>query len=49
VVLHLDNANALPTELFEAITECCAFVNWRRLEVGEPAILMLSCWRTQAT
>ncbi len=48
VVLQLDNANALPTELFEAITECAAFVNWRRLEAGEPAILMLSCWRTQA-
>lgn len=49
VVLQLDHANKLPAELFEAITECSAFVNWRKLEVGEPAILMLSCWRTQAT
>jgi hypothetical protein len=49
VVLQLDNANALPTELFEAVTECSAFVNWRRIEVGEPAILILSCYRTQST
>ena len=49
VVLQLDNASSVPAELFEAITECAAFVNWRRLEVGEPAILMLSCYRTHAT
>ena len=48
VVLQLDNASSVPSEQFEAITECSAFVNWRRLEVGEPAILMLSCYRTQA-
>lgn len=49
VVLQLDNANALPAELFEAVTECSAFVNWRRIEAGEPAILILSCYRTQVS
>jgi hypothetical protein len=49
VILQIDYANSLSKELFEAITECSAFVNWRKLEVGEPAVLMLSCWRTQPT
>lgn len=42
VVLQLDNANAVPREIFDGLIECAAFVNWRRLEIGEPAILMLS-------
>jgi hypothetical protein len=29
-------------ELAEAIEECAAFVNWRRIEVGEPPVLVLS-------
>jgi hypothetical protein len=29
-------------ELYAAIIECAAFVNWRRLEVGEPAVLSIS-------
>ena len=45
VVLHLDNANAVPKEIFDALVEGAAFVNWRRLEVGEPAILMLAFHR----
>ena len=27
---------------FQALVECAAFVNWRRLEIGLPAILVLS-------
>lgn len=27
---------------FQAFVECAAFVNWRRLEMGEPAILVVS-------
>ena len=45
VVLQLDNANTVPKEIFEALVECAAFVNWRRLETGEPAILILSFHR----
>jgi RNAse (barnase) inhibitor barstar len=29
-------------ELYAAIVDCAAFVNWRRLEVGEPAVLCMS-------
>ena len=29
-------------ELYAAIIESAAFVNWRRLEVGEPAVLAIS-------
>jgi hypothetical protein len=28
--------------LYAAIIECSAFVNWRRLEVGEPSVLAIS-------
>jgi RNAse (barnase) inhibitor barstar len=49
VVLQLDNANVVPEELFEALVECAGFVNWRRLEMGEPAILMLSFNRAGQT
>lgn len=45
VVLRLDNANAVPKEIFDALVDCVAFVNWRRLEVGEPAFLMLAFHR----
>jgi hypothetical protein len=40
VVLKLENVETVPREIFGALVECAAFVNWRRLEVGEPAILM---------
>jgi RNAse (barnase) inhibitor barstar len=46
VVLHLDNAKEVPKEIFEALMEDSAFVNWRRLQVGEPAILMLAFRRS---
>jgi len=35
-----DFAKRLP-ELFEALIECAAFVNWRRADVGEQPILAL--------
>ena len=35
-----------PAGFFDALNECSAFVNWRRIAVGEPAILVLSYWRT---
>lgn len=45
VVLHLDGMREFSKrcpELASAIEECSAFVNWRRLEVGEPPVLVLS-------
>lgn len=47
VVLHIEHASSIPREIFDAISECSAFVNWRRIAVGETAILVLSCWRTE--
>jgi RNAse (barnase) inhibitor barstar len=35
-----DFAKRLP-EIFEALIEDAAFVNWRRIEVGEPPVLAL--------
>ncbi len=29
-------------EVYDALVECSAFVNWRRIEKGEPAVLALS-------
>jgi RNAse (barnase) inhibitor barstar len=29
-------------EQFDAIVECAAFVNWRRVEIGEPPVLAVS-------
>lgn len=45
VVLQLDNANAIPKEIFDELVECAGFVNWRNLEIGKPAILILSFYR----
>ncbi|MGM9485911.1 barstar family protein [Ideonella sp. YS5] len=29
-------------EQYQAFVECAAFVNWRRIEIGEPPILVVS-------
>ncbi len=34
-------AKACP-ELFAAVVDCSAFVNWRRIELGHPPLLALS-------
>lgn len=47
VVIHLANPAAVPSELLDALSDCSAFVNWRRVEAGEPAILILSVRRSQ--
>ncbi len=46
-VLTLQLENVKPfrekhPELYSAIIECAASVNWRRIEVGEPAVVALS-------
>ena len=30
------------SEVYDALVECVAFVNWRRIEIGEPAILAIA-------
>ena len=45
VVLQLNNVKPLAErcrEMYDAMLECAAFVNWRRIETGEPAVLVLS-------
>jgi hypothetical protein len=48
VVLYLEDAEDFKSrcrEIYDAIIECSAFVNYRRLEQGEPAVLALSFWK----
>jgi hypothetical protein len=45
VVLHFDHIAEMPSEVFNALNECAAFVNWRRTDSGDPAILALSYYR----
>jgi len=43
VVLKLDHAHDLAArcpEIYAALVECAAFVNWRRLDVGEGPVLV---------
>jgi RNAse (barnase) inhibitor barstar len=45
VVLHLEHAAdfaAREAHLFQQLLDCSAFVNWRRIEKGDRAILALS-------
>jgi RNAse (barnase) inhibitor barstar len=45
VCVALDGAaefKACCPDQFQAFVECASFVNWRRLEIGEPAILVVS-------
>jgi hypothetical protein len=45
VVLQLDHADDFARrcpEQFSAIVDCAAFVNWRRIEAGNHAVLALS-------
>ena len=45
VVLHLENAKTFRErhrDLYDAVIECSAYVNYRRLEKDEPAVLALA-------
>lgn len=39
---YVDDFSARCPELFDAIVECAAFVNWRRIETQEDPVLVLS-------
>ena len=45
VVLLIEDSNSMPAEQFKALVECAGFVNWRNLDVHEPAILILAFHR----
>jgi hypothetical protein len=42
---HVDDFVSRCPEQYEAIIECAAFVNWRRIEAGESAVLALSYYK----
>ena len=42
VVLRVDNIDSTPSDIYEALVECAAIVNWRNTESGDPAILVLA-------
>lgn len=45
VCISLDHASEFKkrcSEQYEAFVECAAFVNWRRIDAGEPPILVIS-------
>jgi RNAse (barnase) inhibitor barstar len=45
IVIQLEDVDEFATrctELYDAVVEASAFVNWRRLERGDPAVLALS-------
>jgi hypothetical protein len=42
VVLCVNHINAMPPEIYAAMVECAAFVNWRRIEMGLPSVLTLA-------
>jgi hypothetical protein len=42
---HVDDFARRCPELYAAIVECAAFVNWRKIEIGEQAVLALSFYK----
>ncbi len=49
VILQLDNIDFLPREIYEAVVESAAFVNWRRIQQNLPVVLALSFYKTAST
>lgn len=49
VTLQLEDIDAFVRrcpEIYDAIVECAAFVNWRRIEIGKTPVLALSFSKT---
>ena len=45
LTVHIEDAKILKEEaplVWDDLTECAAFVNWRRIEMGEPPVLALA-------
>jgi len=48
VVLELEHVDGFASrcpEQYETLVECAAFVNWRKIENGQPALLALSFYK----
>jgi RNAse (barnase) inhibitor barstar len=51
LTLQIENVNSFAQrcpELYSALIECAAFVNWRRIELGQGSVLTLSFHKTEA-
>ena len=51
LTLHLEEVDAFARrcpEQYAAVVECAAFVNWRRLERGDSALIALSFYKTHS-
>jgi len=49
LTLHVDDIDDFASrcpEQYDALVECSAFVNWRRVERGEPAVVALSFYKS---
>ena len=47
MVIQLDHADRLPKHFWDAIHDASAFVNYRRMEMGEPPVLAISAFRSK--
>lgn len=47
LTLALDAVEYLPDDIFAAIMDCSAFVNWRRMQAGAPPVLAIACGRNR--
>ena len=47
VVLAIDHVETMPPEIYDELVDCAAFVNWRRLDTGRAAILILAFYRAR--
>lgn len=45
VTIFLDHAATLPEKIYRTLHNCAAFVNWRRMEMGEPPVLAIASYR----
>jgi hypothetical protein len=43
---HVDDFARRCPKQYQALVECAAFVNWRRIEMGEPAVIALSFFKS---
>ena len=45
LTVHLSDVEAvarIPPEILQGLLECAAFVNWRRIDMGQPPVLAVS-------
>ncbi len=46
IIDHIDEFARRCFSIFEALLDCAAFVNWRRVDRAEPPVLALAYYKT---